>query len=578
MSNNKFKIIACVDANNGIGRNNSIPWHIPEDLQWFKSQTEYCAVIMGRKTFESIGSMPLPRRTNIVVSRTLSDMGNESSNDTSSGDINSNQKTVDEQSINDKTIDEQSNDKSVDDKTDEKTNEPNMRESGAIVNHTSRRVIKVPDLQSALAAASTHTVWVIGGGTLYEEAIRHPACESLVITRLSGNYNCDAFFPPIPSSMFGHGEPCAMISHNTTSSRDSSSHDDNLIYPVYEYTRCNASETAYLDLLRRTLAEPLSDNRTSISTHSRFAEMLRYPLRDGFGRNIIPLFTTKFVPFRIVYEELLWFLRGGTNTQYLEEKKVKIWTLNSTREFLDNAGLHGYQPGELGPIYGHQWRNFNAPYKSLADVDDDVDKDVDKDDVDKDDDKYTPDDGDDVDDVNDAYIRDQIARVIHDIKTNPFSRRHVVSAWNPLQINEMALPPCHLMFIFNVKAGGNGDGSGDNNCNNILNCHLTIRSNDLFLGHPFNVASYAALTHMIAKICDLTPGELVITMVDAHIYANHDEAIRKQITRTPLSYPLVKFSDRIIAMDDLSIDDFESGDLSVENYEHLGRIAAPMVA
>ena len=488
-----FKIIACVDSKFGIGKNGKIPWYNPEDLRWFAKKTANSVIIMGRKTHESIGKV-LDNRINVVISSNDSNGSNSSNSSNGSNDSNT------------------GNDKQSDD------------------------VYIASNLNDALAisAGFYKNIYVIGGGTVYQEAIIHPLCRKLIITHLPDSYDCDVVFPQIPPNIYNN---VVLYRHPKFNLQ------------IKLYYRSNNSESEYLGLLRRVLAAPQIDNRTDTPTQSVFGELIKYPLQDEVGNNIIPLFTTKFVPFRLVYEELLWFLCGSTNTDYLKLKNVGIWDANSTTKFLESAGLPQYREGELGPVYGHQWRRFNAPYVPECNI---------------------------ADPPNSAGFVDQISELIKGLKTNPLSRRHVVSAWNPQQLKEMALPPCHLLFIFNVQK------SPDTASNKyLLNCHLTMRSNDLFLGHPFNAASYATLTHMIAKICDMTPGELAISIADAHIYINHINAIKEQLSRKPYGYPQITFSEKIEKMfndDLLTIDDFKSDDVGVVNYYHQGRIAANMIA
>jgi len=243
-------------------------------------------------------------------------------------------------------------------------------------------------------------------------------------------------------------------------------------------------EEQYLDLMHYVLTQGTDvSNRTGVGTRSVFGAQIHHDLSDGF-----PAVTTKRLAWKAVVAELLWFLEGSTDERRLCEiqhgtrdpRKTTIWTANA-----DNQGAAlGYENNNsvklLGPVYGHQWRNFNGI--------------------------------------------DQIEWVINEIKTNPQSRRLIVSAWNPVDIPEMALPPCHTMFQFNVQNG-------------YLNCQLYQRSADLFLGTPFNIASYSLLTHMIAQICDLRPGTFVYTLGDSHIYHNHFEAVNTQLDRMPHDLP-----------------------------------------
>ncbi len=260
--------------------------------------------------------------------------------------------------------------------------------------------------------------------------------------------------------------------------------------------------TPYEDLLRDVLATgtPKSD-RTGTGTLSVFGRQLRYDLSQGF-----PLLTTKRVHVRSIVGELLWFLRGDTNVRWLQERGITIWD-----EWAD-------ADGELGPVYGYQWRSWPAP--------------------------------------GGGHV-DQIANVIESIRTHPDSRRHIVSAWNPALIDEMALPPCHALFQFYVADGR-------------LSCQLYQRSADLFLGVPFNIASYALLTHMIAAQTDLEVGDFVWTGGDCHIYSNHMEQVELQLSRDPFPYPTLALAPRE------SLLDYDIDDVVFENYQHHPGIKAPV--
>jgi thymidylate synthase len=240
---------------------------------------------------------------------------------------------------------------------------------------------------------------------------------------------------------------------------------------------------------------------------------MRFDLRHSF-----PLLTTKRVFWRGVAEELLWFIKGCTDGNVLKEKNVHIWDMNGTREFLDNRGLSHREVGDLGPIYGFQWRHFGAKY---------VDKNTD----------YT------------GQGVDQLAQVIETIKTNPADRRIIMSAWNPTDLPDMALPPCHSFCQFYVNDGE-------------LSCQMYQRSCDMGLGVPFNIASYALLTYMIAHVCDLTPGDFIHTLGDTHIYQNHIEPLKQQITRVPKPFPKLSFVRKVENIDDFTFEDFH-----LEGYE-----------
>ena len=269
-------------------------------------------------------------------------------------------------------------------------------------------------------------------------------------------------------------------------------------------------EKQYLNLVRSVLerGEPRTD-RTGTGTLSVFGASMRFSLREGF-----PLLTTKRVFWKAVCEELLWFIRGDTDARHLSEKGVRIWDANSSRAFLDSMGFLDREEGDLGPIYGFQWRHWGAEYGTAKD------------------------------DYQGKGV-DQLRQVIELIKTEPSSRRIILSAWNPTAIPKMALPPCHVMAQFYVS------GSKE------LSCQLYQRSADLGLGVPFNIASYSLLTHMIAQVCGLAVGDFVHVLGDAHVYANHVEALTDQIEREPRSFPTLRLNSRITEIDDFTIDDVE---------------------
>ena len=259
----------------------------------------------------------------------------------------------------------------------------------------------------------------------------------------------------------------------------------------------------YLDLLQKVLDEGTDKpDRTGTGTHSLFGHQMRFDLGEGF-----PAVTTKKLYFRSIIYELLWFLRGESNIAYLKEHDVSIWD-----EWAD-------EDGELGPVYGVQWRSWPTP---------------------------------------DGGEVDQIAGVIDNIEENPHSRRHIVSAWNAAQIEQMALPPCHVMFQFYVADGR-------------LSCQLYQRSADIFLGLPFNIASYSMLTAMVAQVTGLERGDFVHTIGDAHLYKNHFDQAREQLGRQPHAPPSLQLNPSVDA-----IDDFEFDDIEIVDYDHDPHISAPI--
>ncbi|AGM24947.1 thymidylate synthase [Spiroplasma chrysopicola] len=275
----------------------------------------------------------------------------------------------------------------------------------------------------------------------------------------------------------------------------------------------------YLKMVEFVLANGQEKaDRTATGTISYFGYQMRFNLKEGF-----PLLTTKKIHFKSVVHELLWFIAGDTNIKYLVDNDVRIWnewpyekfkksqeynneTLAEFVEKIKTDGEFAKRHGDLGPVYGKQWRNFNGV--------------------------------------------DQLAQLIENIKSNPFSRRHIISAWNPAEINKMALPPCHTLMQFYVSE------------DKKLSCQLYQRSADVFLGVPFNIASYALLTYLIAQVTGLEPGDFVHSIGDCHIYQNHLSQVNEQLTRTPRTLPTLKLNQNIN-----SLFDFKYEDITLENYD-----------
>ncbi len=279
----------------------------------------------------------------------------------------------------------------------------------------------------------------------------------------------------------------------------------------------------YLDLLRRVMDEGTDrPDRTGTGTRSVFGHQMRFDLAESF-----PLVTTKKVHLRSILHELLWFLRGETRVESLQNAKVSIWDEWATAE---QTARFGRKAGDLGPVYGHQWRNFGATPRA--------------------------------DGTWESDGVDQIERLLVDLREKPFSRRHIVTGWNPKEADQVALPPCHTLFQFYVMEK-NGTCS--------LSCHLYQRSGDVFLGVPFNIASYALLTMMIAQVSGMRPGEFVHSFGDAHLYSNHFDQARLQLSREPRKSPVMRINPDV---KDLFAFKFE--DFTLEGYDAHPAISAPV--
>ena len=285
-------------------------------------------------------------------------------------------------------------------------------------------------------------------------------------------------------------------------------------------------EHQYLSLIENIIANGVyRPDRTGTGTRSVFGVQHRWSLSN----NSFPLLTTKRVFFRGVLEELIWFVNARTDSNLLSEKNVKIWDGHGSREYLDSIGLTEREQGDLGPVYGFQWRHFGAEY-----INNQTD--------------YS------------GQGVDQLANVIHLLKTDPYNRRIIMSAWNPKDLPFMALPPCHMFCQFYVADG-------------TLSCLMYQRSCDVGLGVPFNIASYSLLTIMLAHICDLQLGEFIHSMGDSHVYEDHVEALKTQCTRDPRPFPTLKIKDGIRRE---TIEEFEFDDFVLEGYDPHAKIAMKM--
>eukprot|EP00586_Coscinodiscus_wailesii_P003814 CAMPEP_0172478276 /NCGR_PEP_ID=MMETSP1066-20121228/2119_1 /TAXON_ID=671091 /ORGANISM="Coscinodiscus wailesii, Strain CCMP2513" /LENGTH=493 /DNA_ID=CAMNT_0013237701 /DNA_START=87 /DNA_END=1568 /DNA_ORIENTATION=- len=471
-------IVAASAASRGIGRKGTLPWHLPADMSHFKKLTSTPpqphltnAVIMGRKTWDSIPSSfrPLSNRTNVVL-----------------------------------------------------TSQPPSRfaaEGCTIVANSFDEA-----LTQLRALKNVGKVYVIGGGSVYEAALG--VCDAVCVTEVRGlseevEGEMDAFFPILEESVWERKEvgewkmdgksglEYRFLEMVRRTEEDEPGREEKKEVNVAEV---NPEEMQYLDLCRDIIRNGVKrGDRTGTGTLSTFGAQMRFSLRDG----TLPLLTTKQTFWRGVAEELLWFISGSTNANLLAEKNIHIWDGNGSREFLDSRGLGHREEGDLGPVYGFQWRHFGAEYVDM----------------------HT--------DYRGKGV-DQLAECIRKIKESPEDRRIIMSAWNPADLNIMALPPCHMFCQFYVDT-----------TNNELSCQMYQRSADMGLGVPFNIASYALLTHLIAHVTGRKPGDFVHVIGDAHVYLNHVEALEQQLTRLPRAFPKLLIKGDKKDIDDFCYEDFE---------------------
>ncbi|KAL6957355.1 hypothetical protein U1Q18_049239 [Sarracenia purpurea var. burkii] len=368
---------------------------------------------------------------------------------------------------------------------------------------------------------SIEKVFVIGGGQILREALNAPGCDAIHITEIETIIECDTFIPAVDMSVFlpwyssfplvenniryhfttyvrvrnSTGEPLSQtngwISDNSSDSAKLEvkkfSFLPKMIFDKHE-------EYMFLRLVQDIISNGTpKDDETGTSILSKFGCQMRFNLRKSF-----PLLTTKKVFWRGVVEELLWFISGSTNAKVLQEKGIHIWDGNASRDYLDSIGLVDREEGDLGPIYAFQWRHFGARYTNMH-----------------------------ADYSGQGF--DQLLDIIDKIKNKPDDRRIILSAWNPSDLKSMVLPPCHMFAQFYVA---NGE----------LSCQMYQRSADMGLGVPFNIASYALLTCMIAHICDLVPGDFVHVIGDAHVYLTHIRPLQEQVQKLPKPFPILKIN------------------------------------
>ncbi len=453
-----FNIILATDNKNGIGKDNSIPWNIPKDVELFKSLTSsVCGinkvVIMGYKTMKSLKNGYLKNRINIIIT------------------------------------------------------------SKIIQNNDNNDIYYVSNFNDALRTAyslvgkDASRVWVIGGAQLYATAINHPDLNLIYHSSIKGDYECDVKFEL---------SECNIISKN--------------ILDDFTLNVCKIKETAeisYLRLLNDVLQNGDERQTRNGIVFSLFGKELSFNVSNNF-----PLLTTKKMFTKGIIEELLFFIRGETDTNKLMEQGINIWKGNTTREFLDKLGL-SYKEGMMGPMYGYQWRFFGKKYQN---------------------------------DIDNHYI-DQFKNIIETLKKDPNSRRLIMTDFNPSMVDEGVLYPCHSLIIqFYVNKTGS---------NNKLSIKMYQRSADLFLGLPFNIASTSLLLYIVAKLVGMQPDNVHISLGDCHIYECHVNQVREQIKRLPFNFP------KLIIPEFKTIEDVENSNYKqflLENYNSHPANKAEMVA
>lgn len=351
-------------------------------------------------------------------------------------------------------------------------------------------------------------VFVIGGKDILEQASLDPRCEEILLSTLvftkDIEYDISIDYKKIIKSYrfnYANTSNCICLLNNCTASIE-----------YARYTRNNTSEINYLQLLRDVLDNgEKREDRTNTGTISLFGPQIEIDIKDSF-----PLLTTKKLNFKNIVTEVLWFLSGSTNISFLKENGINIWNGNTSREFLDKRGLTDYKEGEIGPLYGYQWRNFGGDFRN----------------------------------PNSKGI-DQIQRMLDLLKSEPSSRRIFMSAWNPMDLDKMALEPCHISLQLYVA-----QDPCDENIK-YLDGKLYMRSNDLFLGAPWNIAGYSLLIYMFAHICGYTPRKLIYTIGDAHIYSNHISQVYEQLCRPPRPFPKLRITKKCESFEDFDLDSFE---------------------
>ena len=489
----EINCILCTDSSRGISRNLGIPWKIHDELKYFNAVTTYTspldlgskmnAVLMGKNTYQSLNLKILPNRYNYVLTTTINTLSDD-------------------------------------------------------------KLFIADDIQKIIANIKEKQIdklFVIGGKSLYEHFINNKLVKYIYLSKIDHEYQCD-------NSVNLDLSNYKLIEENDVQMYDRIL-EKNVLVSLMKYENpnyvdnkfwtfvggvpyINFEELQYLNIMKEILARGHYRQTRNAKTYSIFGKNIAFDLQN----NTLPVLTTKKVFTRGIIEELLFFLRGQTDSKILEQKGVNIWRPNTTREFLDSVGLNHYQISDIGPMYGFQWKFFNAEYKGChAD--------------------YT------------GQGIDQIKQALYDLEHDKFSRRIIMTTYNPCQAKQGVLYPCHGLTIqFGIE---NDD---------LLCCHVYFRSQDLFLGTSFNITSYALLVHIFCNILNtrgqnFKPGKLHMAMGDVHIYENHLDAVNEQLKNVPFMFPKLKIKKTITNFEDISSQDFE-----IINYTSHQKINATMIA
>ena len=484
---NYVNFIVATDNKGGLGKDGTIPWYISDELKYFQNITSDNVVIMGSKTFYSIPEKHRPLKKRLNLVLT------------------NNKELL-------KNNHEHQNLKFF---NFENPMKDNIIHIDNYVDYYS--LIKLSSIVNNNIKYKNSEIFIIGGEKIYElfynmlnNSVKYMDLKlnKIYLTHIEKNYKCDTFFPKLTENF-------KLLKY----SEKNYDKKEKVYYRFLEYEKEilyeNNYEKKYLDISRNILDYGnYRIDRTGTGIYSIFGTQMRFNITD-----YIPILTTKRVPFKTCVNELLWFLRGDTNNKHLQEDKVHIWDGNSSREFLDNNGLTHLNEGDCGACYGFQWRHFGAEYN----------------------------------DCNTDYTGkgfDQVQYVLNLLKTDPFSRRIFLSAWNSADLDKTCLPPCHVSIQFYVE---------EQNNIKYLSGHMYQRSADWFLGEPFNILSYTALIYLFAQICGMVPKELVISTGDTHIYSNHVEQMKQQMNRSYLSKPKLWINPDVKnkKIEDININDFD---------------------